>query len=189
MGLFSGTPQPGAKDFIGPMPQFAKGGLFSGSGISAYSNSIVSSPTAFMFAKGSMGIMGEAGREAIMPTSDGKNIGAMLNGRQTDVPLTRLPNGDLGVDIFSGKQTDIASGYAGFPMESMAPGKEGAGGRGINQNVNIYTPEGSETRTEQSEDGESMDVIIEMVEGAMMGRMSRGAGMAPFFNSKYRKVI
>lgn len=57
----------------------AQGNVFAGNaaGISAYSNSIVSQPTIFPFAKG-VGLMGEAGSEAIMP-------------------LTRMPGGDLGV--------------------------------------------------------------------------------------------
>jgi lambda family phage tail tape measure protein len=44
----------------------ANGGVFSGSGISAYSGSVVSTPTIFPFAKGT-GLMGEAGPEAILP--------------------------------------------------------------------------------------------------------------------------
>ena len=65
------------------MMEFAQGGAFStGSGIHAYSNSIVTKPTLFPFAKG-VGLMGEkAGSpgEAIMP-------------------LTRMPSGDLGVQM------------------------------------------------------------------------------------------
>lgn len=55
----------------------AKGGVYSSPSLSAYSNSVVSSPTLFAFAKGA-GLMGEAGPEAIMP-------------------LTRASNGSLGV--------------------------------------------------------------------------------------------
>ena len=55
----------------------AQGNVFSGPGIGAYSNSIVSKPTVFPFARG-IGLMGEAGSEAIMP-------------------LTRTRSGDLGV--------------------------------------------------------------------------------------------
>jgi lambda family phage tail tape measure protein len=54
----------------------AKGNVFSGAGISAYSNTIVDKPT--MFGKGG-NLMGEAGPEAILP-------------------LTRLPGGNLGVE-------------------------------------------------------------------------------------------
>jgi lambda family phage tail tape measure protein len=44
----------------------AKGGVYSGAGISAYSGSVVDKPTVFPFAKGT-GLMGEAGPEAILP--------------------------------------------------------------------------------------------------------------------------
>lgn len=57
--------------------KFAKGGVFDSPNLSHFSNSIISSPTMFRFAKGD-GLMGEAGPEAVMP-------------------LTRTPNGTLGV--------------------------------------------------------------------------------------------
>jgi len=57
--------------------KFAKGGVFNSPNLSHFSNSIISSPTMFKFAKGD-GLMGEAGPEAVMP-------------------LTRTPNGTLGV--------------------------------------------------------------------------------------------
>jgi lambda family phage tail tape measure protein len=60
----------------------AKGNVFDTPGLSAYSNSVVSSPTIFPFAKGA-GLMGEAGPEAIMP-------------------LTRTAGGHLGVRALSG---------------------------------------------------------------------------------------
>jgi lambda family phage tail tape measure protein len=44
----------------------AKGGVYSGAGISAYSGSVVDKPTVFPFAKGT-GLMGEAGPEVILP--------------------------------------------------------------------------------------------------------------------------
>lgn len=44
----------------------AKGNVFQSSGLHAYSNSVVSKPTTFAFARGA-GLMGEAGPEAIMP--------------------------------------------------------------------------------------------------------------------------
>ncbi len=61
----------------------AKGGAYESPSLSAYSNSIVSSPTMFAFAKGA-GLMGEAGPEAIMP-------------------LTRTGDGSLGVRVTGGK--------------------------------------------------------------------------------------
>lgn len=61
-----------ATDVFGMMFAAAKGGVFPGAeGLSKYSNSIVSSPTMFAFAKGGIppntGLMGEAGPEAIIP--------------------------------------------------------------------------------------------------------------------------
>ncbi len=56
----------------------AKGGVYDSPSLSAFSNGIVRNPTMFAFAKGGAGIMGEAGPEAIMP-------------------LTRAPDGSLGV--------------------------------------------------------------------------------------------
>lgn len=60
---------------------YAKGGAFASSSLSAYSSSIVDKPTPFMFAKGgALGVMGEAGAEAIMP-------------------LARNSSGELGVKV------------------------------------------------------------------------------------------
>jgi hypothetical protein len=66
--------------FSGLVPN-ANGGVYSGAGISSHSGSIVSSPTVFPFAKG-VGLMGEAGPEAILPLrrgSDGK-LGVQADG-------------------------------------------------------------------------------------------------------------
>ncbi|EAO9402925.1 phage tail tape measure protein [Salmonella enterica] len=62
----------------------AKGGTYASASLSAYSNSIVSTPTYFAFAKGA-GLMGEAGPEAIMPltrSADG-SLGVRMVGTQT----------------------------------------------------------------------------------------------------------
>ena len=69
----AGQAQGGA--WSGGTQMFAQGGAFT--------NSIVSSPTAFGMANGARGIMGEAGAEAI-------------------VPLARTRNGDLGVRMMGG---------------------------------------------------------------------------------------
>ncbi|QBY44275.1 Lambda phage tail tape-measure protein (Tape_meas_lam_C) [Arsenophonus nasoniae] len=50
----------------------ALGGVYRSSGLSAYSNTVVDSPTLFPFAKG-IGLMGEAGPEAIMPLTRGRD--------------------------------------------------------------------------------------------------------------------
>lgn len=69
----------------------AQGNVFAGPGISAYENSIISRPTVFPFARG-IGLMGEAGTEAIMP-------------------LTRMPSGDLGVKSVKGQQQTIVNNF------------------------------------------------------------------------------
>ena len=63
-----------------PTAKSANGNVFSGPGISAYSSSVVSQPTLFPFANG-IGLMGEAGAEAILPL---KRINGRL-GVQADV--------------------------------------------------------------------------------------------------------
>lgn len=68
----------------------AKGGAYTSADLSRYSNSIVSSPTMFAFAKGA-GLMGEAGPEAIMP-------------------LTRASNGSLGVRMVADPSAMSGSG-------------------------------------------------------------------------------
>lgn len=60
----------------------AKGGVYASESLSSFSNGIVRNPTMFAFAKGA-GVMGEAGPEAIMP-------------------LTRAPDGSLGVRSVGG---------------------------------------------------------------------------------------
>lgn len=68
-----------AAKWLGNLIASANGNVFpAGPGISAYSSQVVSKPTIFPFAKG-VGLMGEAGAEAIMP-------------------LRRGPDGRLGVE-------------------------------------------------------------------------------------------
>lgn len=91
-GLFGGaaggsTPSGAYNSAASGLQLNAKGGAYASASLSAYSNSIVSSPTYFAFAKGA-GLMGEAGPEAIMP-------------------LTRSADGSLGVRVV-GSQTPAA---------------------------------------------------------------------------------
>lgn len=78
----------------------AKGGVYDSPSLSMYRNQVLSAPTLFAFAKGgvpggNLGLMGEAGPEAI-------------------VPLARMPDGNLGVRTQGG-----ASGSA--PQITYAP--------------------------------------------------------------------
>ncbi len=139
-GLFGGL--------LGSVFSSAQGNVVSG--ISAYSNSIVSAPT---FAPGATrisayaaggAVFGEAGPEAILP-------------------LTRMSGGELGVK---------AAGTPALPPQIT---------------VNIHEAAGTQTTVEQSDDGMTLDIIVEQVEHAMSGRMSRGAGLSPFLDSRYRR--
>lgn len=85
-------------------------------------------------------------------------------GPEAIMPLTRLPGGDLGVKTEPGKATIPA------------------------MTVNIHEAPGTQTRVEQSEDGQRLDVIIEQVEQSMQSRMSRGTGMAPFMDGRYGRA-
>lgn len=70
----------GLGEFLG----FATGGTMRGAGISAYSGSVVSRPTLFPFASG-IGLMGEAGAEAILPLKRGRDgkLGVSSGGGHT----------------------------------------------------------------------------------------------------------
>lgn len=73
---------------IGKIFSNANGGIYSGKGISSYSNSVVSQPTVFPFAKG-IGLMGEAGAEAIMPLQRDASgrLGVTAQGGGTNVTV------------------------------------------------------------------------------------------------------
>ena len=104
----------------------AKGNVYDSPSLSAFSNGIVRNPTMFAFAKGSAGIMGEAGPEAIMP-------------------LTRAPDGSLGVravgsgggqSVSSAPQVYITIDGNGNTSTQASPGLEQFGtdvGRFVDQ--------------------------------------------------------
>lgn len=76
--------------FENGVPKFANGGAFSGGVQYFATGGVVSRPTAFGMAGGRMGVMGEAGPEAIMP-------------------LRRLGNGRLGVEAHgAGVQNNVS---------------------------------------------------------------------------------
>lgn len=94
-GLFGGsaggsTPSGSYNSAASGLQLNAKGGTYASASLSAYSNSIVRSPTYFAFAKGA-GLMGEAGPEAIMP-------------------LTRSADGSLGVRVTGAQNSPAGSG-------------------------------------------------------------------------------
>lgn len=98
----------------GSMRASAKGNVFSSSGLVAFAHGgVVNSPTYFGFGNGGRGLMGEQGPEAV-------------------VPLSRMPNGDLGISM------------AGM----------GGGGSVINAPVTVSVVVNSDGSTDSSSEGE-----------------------------------
>lgn len=96
-GLFGGG---GASAYAGLSGGlFAKGGTFQ-TGISGYSNQIVSSPTLFAFAKGT-GLMGEAGPEAIMPLKKDASgrLGVAVNDGNSANPISQPVSISMPINI------------------------------------------------------------------------------------------
>lgn len=85
-GLFSGG------SAVGPKVGYAKGGIPGAPSLHAYANSIVSSPTVFPFARG-VGLMGEAGPEAIIPLKRGPDgvLGVRADGGGMVVNIIESP--------------------------------------------------------------------------------------------------
>lgn len=111
-------------NFLGGATAHAKGGVHSSPGLSAYSNQVVSSPTLFAFAKGgapNVGLMGEAGPEAIMPltrAADGSLGVRALGGNQNSG--SAAPQVFITIDSNGSSQTQSSAGYEQFGNEIAA---------------------------------------------------------------------
>jgi TP901 family phage tail tape measure protein len=85
--------------------------------------------------------------------------------------------------------------YDEFPAilqrgEEVLSRRDVAAGRNapaVNITVNNTAP-GTQARVDDSGDGLDFNIIVEQVESAISGRMQRGAGMARFFDSMYRRA-
>ncbi|HFU0689338.1 TPA: phage tail tape measure C-terminal domain-containing protein [Morganella morganii] len=105
-GALSGT---WLGNMLGIQPN-ATGGVYSSAGLSSYSNSIVSSPVFFPASNSgtsTVGLMGEAGDEAIMP-------------------LKRGPDGNLGVRAFGGRAAAPGIAGAAAPVVYITVSSEGS---------------------------------------------------------------
>lgn len=101
-----------AAKWLGSIIPSANGNVFpSGPGISAYSSQVVSKPTIFPFAKG-IGLMGEAGAEAIMP-------------------LRRDAAGRLGVSAAGAGVTVNVINQSGQAVDAQQRSRTGADGQQI----------------------------------------------------------
>ncbi len=111
-GLFGGFFKNGGVFDVGGLKPFAKGGVFN-QGVQYYANGdIFNRPTAFAHA-GGLGVMGEAGPEAIMPLSrgpDGKLGVKVHNAHQRQKVAGMNNNINIAVNIANGKEeTDVKS--------------------------------------------------------------------------------
>lgn len=105
----------------------AKGGVYDSADLSKFSNSIVSSPTMFAFAKGA-GLMGEAGPEAIMPltrASDGslgvRALGAVGGGGtmfNINAPVS-ITQGDSGDEVNNASTASTARQLEGIVQKTL----------------------------------------------------------------------
>ncbi|MFD1914111.1 tape measure protein [Halodurantibacterium flavum] len=101
---------------------------------------VIGAPTLFAYGDrpGQLGVMGEAGAEAIMPLTHamGAGVGALVGNRETTLPLTRLASGKLGVSLppEMAAPTPFARGGAfgyvpppplGRPLSGPASGAQG----------------------------------------------------------------
>ncbi|MCG6489973.1 hypothetical protein K6U37_13545 [Vibrio parahaemolyticus] len=105
-GALSGT---WLGNILGIQPN-AAGGVYSSAGLSSYSNSIVSSPVFFPVSNSgtpTVGLMGEAGDEAI-------------------IPLKRGPDGNLGVRAFGGRAAAPGIAGAAAPVVYITVSSEGS---------------------------------------------------------------
>ena len=83
---------------------------------SAFTNSIVDSPTLFKFAQGSQfGVMGEAGPEAVMPLSRDSSgrLGVSVNGGTTTTDGSTVQNVNISITVNEGGSTSSDSGSSG----------------------------------------------------------------------------
>lgn len=76
------------------------------------SGGVVGKPTLFAYGAGEIGLMGEAGEEAILPLAGGAVRASLPGGGETTLPLARMADGDLGVSLDQGGATGFASGGA-----------------------------------------------------------------------------
>ena len=140
----------------------AHGNVFSGSGISSHSNSVVTGPTLFNFnsmagtatppalrpfAKGA-GLMGEAGWEAVMP-------------------LTRNSHGDLSVNVV-GMGHQIARDVSAFVMARGNGGAAAAPQVTVNINNNTNADITQQTRTDNRGNRNIEITVSNMVAGQAM---------------------
>lgn len=182
-GLFAGI---GRGIGLGAVTAHAKGGVPGGAPLAAYSNQVLDRPTLFPM-RGGVGLMAEAGPEAILPVSGG-GILAILAGREQRLPLARGADGTLGV-VVPEWQSGADRAPQAFARGGLIIGGQsdplgaggGAGGgaaAGPRVAVNITTPPGHTARVQERIEGGTLnlDVMVEALENRMAANVRSGRG-------------
>jgi hypothetical protein len=123
-------------------PPGVPGGSFAAGGV-------VDRPTLFSYGAGEIGLMGEAGPEAILPLDGGRVRARGTGGRIEALDLVRLPDGDLGVELPAarpfaaggvfGRAAAAAGKVAVFASGGVVPGLDLAGGTATAAVPNLFT--------------------------------------------------
>ncbi len=138
---------------------YAKGAAFAGgieafAGGGAFTNSVVARPTLFGFGN-RLGLMGEAGPEAIMPLSGG-GVAAKAGSSETRLPLARMADGSLGVSL----PKAFATGDVFGSLPRVQGGGTG-GGPVVNVTTHNYGNERVDTRaTENGSGGIDLEIMV-----------------------------
>jgi len=182
----------------GDVVPFAQGGVPDLPALATHRNTVVDRPTAFPMAGHQIGVMGEAGPEAILPLlygAGGRGVRAMApDGSEQVLPLQRARGGALGVAlpdvgaVVRRPQFFADGGVVGRLSQAPRMGEtvgaigagEGGGGGGrpvINLNIQNNHPGAKvEQKERQGSDGLSWDVVIEQIDSALADRGRRGIG-------------
>jgi lambda family phage tail tape measure protein len=161
--IFGGAAVPVASAKGNVIP-FAKGGL---PGIQSFENAIVSVPTMFGFG-GNVGVMGEAGKEAIMPLEHSMGFGVRSSAGGV-LPVERMLDGALGVHV-----PQFADGAV---FGGGAPSSGGSGGGNLYLTVQPAPGQDPPQITQKTEGNDTiMGMIFSGIEGQLANRVAGGKG-------------
>lgn len=159
-GMFgAGAGGGGLLSFLG----FADGGVFNAPGLNAHLNKIVTKPTVFPFAKGgSIGLMGEAGAEAVMP-------------------LHRSSSGELGVTLDSEAFSLMREAVQAMNDKAVNQIRSNSNSTPAQVNIEIVNQSGEPVKAKDAQastgkNGElNIKMIIDQVDDGLAAKESRGS--------------
>lgn len=124
---------------------------------------VIGAPTLFAYGDrpGQLGVMGEAGPEAIMPLTHaaGTGVGALVGGTETVLPLTRLASGKLGVEMPANMNLRPFALGASFghvpapPPRAMSGPAAAAAAPVVNMPVIVHNYSGQKVEQREESDG------------------------------------